>query len=73
MGRAVSLYCWMAPAGIDVLRADLVHSPTKVHSQIAVVLGEDLQALLRALVPRVQVVALGQGDGRRPEKLGSSP
>ena len=63
----------MAPAGSTCLGQTSEHSPTKVHSQMPLVLEDHVLPHLLALVARVQVVALGQGERGRSDEVVDSP
>jgi len=54
---ALSLYCWIAPAGSTCFGQTRVHSPTNVHPR-CLRMREQPQPLLRSLITVVHVVAL---------------
>src|SRR5262245_33546975 len=66
--RRLQLVALDGPGRIDVLGTDLGAFTHEGAAPDPVVPGEDLQPLPRPLVARVEVVALGQGDGGRPEE-----
>src|SRR5207247_7697910 len=68
LGRAGELVLLDGARGIHVLGAHLRALAHEGALPDAVAFGEDLQALRRPLVPRVHVIALGQGDGGRTDE-----
>jgi len=67
--RSGQLVTLNGTGGIDILRTDLGAFSHEGATPNAFVFGKDLESFARAFVTRVEVVSLGEGDGRRPNEL----
>src|SRR6266542_2270184 len=67
--RSAQLVTLHGTGGIDILRTDLSAFSHEGATPNAFVLGKDLESFARAFVARVEVVSLGEGNGRRPDEL----
>src|SRR5262245_26761652 len=67
--RGAQLVALDGPGRIDVLRTDPGALPHEGTTPDPGVVGEDLHPLRGSLVARIQVVALGEGDGGRSDEL----
>src|SRR5215208_4181830 len=67
--RGAQLVALDGACGIDVLRTDHATLADEGAPPDPLVLGQDLESFRGALVARIEVVALGEGDRGRPDEL----